>query len=520
MKQLHIFKRIKFGSEYAIIVYLVILKILIHLINTEYGYHRDELFFLYISDNYNFSNLDVLPLTPIYLKLITLIFGTSIKAIHFASGLLGAASLAFTCLIAKELGGKKFAILLSGLSIILSGFLIFGAFFSYDSFDFLAVVISLYFLVKLFKENNPKYFLPVGIAIGFALLNKLTILFFCASIFASFLLVRQRKFLLNKWIYFATVLSLILFIPFLVWQYLNDWYFINWAGNYAGTNSYVAPIGDFILNQILPNNIINIFIWLTGLIVLLFVKKWKNYKFFAFVYLAGFTLVYFMGGKFYFLIPYYAVLLVVGSIQIETLISRLKDRAYKIASFLIIFLYLSLSIVSVPLLMPMLSVKNYVKYVEALGMSPDAGVRYENNQLNDVLPQHFSDRFGWEEMTQSISDVYENLPKNIRDSVGGILCNNSGQAAAINFFRDKNKVPEAISAHGWFFYHAKETHTFGPNYISIYEKTEKLKTAFHQIDSIGYFTNPYCMPYETNKTIYICKKPKIDLIEFWETIKH
>ena len=155
-----------------------------------------------------------------------------------------------------------------------------------------------------------------------------------------------------------------------------------------------------------------------------------------------------------------------------------------------------------------------------IGMTPDAGVRYENNRLNDVLPQHFSDRFGWEEMAEKISDVYVGLPSVQKDSISGILCNNSGQAAALNFYREKYHLPEAISAHGWFFYHAKETHPFGAGYISIYENMDKLETAFYQIDSVGYFTNPYCMPYETNKTIYICKKPKIDLIKFWETIKH
>ncbi|MBN1650538.1 MAG: glycosyltransferase family 39 protein [Bacteroidales bacterium] len=507
-------------SDYIIIACLAIIKILFHLINPEYGYHRDELFFLYISDNYSFSNLDVLPLTPIYLKIITGIFGTSIKAVHFASGLPGAVSLIFSCLITKDFGGKKFAILLTGLSIIFSGFLIFGAMFTYDSIDFLIVVISFYFFVKLFKQNKPKYLLAIGIAIGFGLLNKLTVLFFCGSAFLSLILVKHRKYLLSKWFYIASAVVIIFFIPFTIWQIKNNWYFIDWAKNYAGTNSYIAPLNDFIWNQILPNNFINSFIWLSGLIVILFFRKWNNYRFFGYVYLTSFVLIFLLGGKFYFLIPYYSILLAAGSVQIEELLLRLNKKIYWFVSATIVSLYILLSLISVPLLVPVLSVKNYVQYTDMLGMTQDAGVRYENNRLNDLLPQHFADRFGWEEMSKKISEIYSSMPSSTKDSIGGILCNNSGQAAALNFYREKYDLPEAISAHGWFYYHAKENHSFMNSYISIYENMEKLKNAFQNIDSLGYYTNPYCMPYETDKTIFVCSEPKIDMVEFWDNIKH
>ena len=69
-----------FLSENAIIGYLFIFKILFHLFHPEYGYMRDELFYIAISDQFSFENLEVLPLTPLFLKLFTTIFGYSIKS--------------------------------------------------------------------------------------------------------------------------------------------------------------------------------------------------------------------------------------------------------------------------------------------------------------------------------------------------------------------------------------------------------------------------------------------------------
>lgn len=518
MVQLHRLKRIDLAGEYAIISYLALLKILIHLINPEYGYHRDELFYLYVSNNFSFSNLDILPLTPLYLKSVVFLFGQSLKAIHFASALLGALSIVFTCLMTKELGGKKSAILLAGLSTLFSGFLIFGALFTYDSIDFFCVVVILYFLVKLFKEDRPVYWIAVGVAIGFGLLNKLTILFFCLSIVLVLLVSPQRKYFRNKWIWIAGCIAFLFSIPFIVWQFNNGWYFIHWSQKYAGSISYIATFPEFLWNQILPNNIINVPIWLTGLVLLLFSREWKHYRFFGFNYVFLFLLVYILGGKFYFLIPYYTILLAVGSIKIESLVNMLPARKAIFVSLPVV--YLLLSFVTVPLMMPVLPVQQFAKYSDLLGMSADASVKYENNALNGILPQHFADRFGWEELARKIVETYRSLPEPEKDSIGGILCNNSGQASAINFYREKYQLPEAISAHGWFYYHELHTHEFKSSYISIYENIPKLKKAFERIDSIGFFTHPYCMPYETNKRIYLCRDAKTDLKEFWITLKH
>ena len=319
-----------FLGENAIIGYLFIFKILFHLLHPEYGYFRDEFFYIAISDQFSFGNLDVLPLTPLFLKLFTTIFGYSIKSLHFASSLCGAFSLLLACLITRELGGKKYAILLTGLFVLFSGFLIFGAIFTYDSLDFLIWVFAIYLLVKITKKNNPKLWILFGFVLGFGLLNKLTILFLGLAIFISLWLVPQRIYFKSRWIWMAGIIALLFSIPFVIWQSQHNWYFLDVAAGYSGGLAYVASFPEYLWSQILPNNIFSFPVWVTGLGLLLFSPKWKPYRLFGFMYVFLFFLFFFMGAKFYFLIPMYSILLAVGSIKIEEFFENREIQKTKI----------------------------------------------------------------------------------------------------------------------------------------------------------------------------------------------
>ena len=418
----------------AIIIYMVIAKLLIHLLNIEYGYARDELYYLAISNRFSFNNLEILPLTPLYLKLITGIFGYSLKAIHFASSFLGAVAIVFSCLITKELGGKKYGVLLTGLTVRFSGFLIFGSFMSYDSIDFLLWVVSIYILVKILKYNKPKLWILFGLFIGLGLLNKLTIVFLGASVFIALWFVPQRNHFKTIWIWLGGIIAISGIIPFVLWQMKYEWYYLDFAQNYAGGLSYIASLPEFIWNQILPNNLFNVPIWLIGLILLLFSAKYKTYRIFGYTYIILFILCYTLGVKFYFLIPFYTILLSVGSIKLAEfiLLKIQQNRKLKFFKPGLPVIYIILSSILVPMSIPILPVNNLVKFAGLLGV--DAGVKYEYSELNE-LPQHFADRFGWEEMTEQIQRYY--ISSTVEKEDLGILTGNWGQASAVCFYSDK-----------------------------------------------------------------------------------
>jgi len=501
-----IFKQPRLTNVMAIIIYLMIIKVVFHLILPEYGFFRDELYYISIGDQFNLSNLDMLPLSPLYLKFFTLVFGYSIKTVHLASSLLGAVSLLLTCLITKELGGGKYAVLLSGIFILFSGFTIFGSLFSYDSIDFLVIVTVLFLVIKIFKTNNQRLWLYVGLILGLGLMNKLTTLFFGFAIFTSLLLVPQRILFKTKWIWISGIIALLFLVPYLIWQSQNDWYFLEFASNYAGGLSYLASFPEFIWNQILPNNILSLPVWLTGLYLLLFSSGWKKYRFFGIMYLFLFLLFYNIGAKFYFLIPMYTILLSVGSIKLEEKFNNSKPIKIAIPIF-----YIALSLPFLPMQVPLLPVNNFVNYAEVLGV--DAGVKFENNKLNQ-LPQHFADRFGWEELVQEISKEYKNIPVGNKVEPG-ILTNNWGVASAVHFYKDKYNLPEPTSNAGWYYFETIRNNTLGNTYICIGYSEAALHYLFKSVIKKRTFSHPYCMPHENNRPIFLCSDPKMDIAQYF-----
>ena len=510
--------RSSFSSDYAIIAYIFVIKILFHLLHPEYGYHRDELFYIAISDQFSFQNLDMLPLTPLVLKVFTTVFGYSIKSLHFASGLIGALTLLITCLITKELGGKKYAILLTGIFMLFSGFLIFGAIFTYDSLDILLSVFSIYLLVKLIKKDNPALWILLGITLGLGLFNKASILFLGLAIFICLWLVPQRRFYKGIWIWLAGLIALMFLIPWILWQIEHDWYFLSIAADYSGgvANRYSFP--EYVWNQLLPNNIFSFPVWITGLGLLLFSNMWKSYRLFGFMYVFLFLLYFFIGAKFYFLMPMYSILLVIGSIKIEQFITNQnwKSGVKKIGRFVLPLTYLLLSLPLLPMIVPILPVEQLVKYTALVGI--DAGIKTEDNQL-DQLPQHIADKFGWEEMVVQTAHIYDSVFTELNDEVG-IVTDNWGQASAIHLFGRKYNLPEPVSAHGWYYFQSLIKHNPVNNYISIGQSGDRLRTLFEEVRLCGVFTHPYCMPRENNKPIFLCKNPKFDLMAYWLVTKN
>jgi hypothetical protein len=509
--QLNIFKKI--SGETIIVLSLMCATIVIQLLHLEYGYHRDELFYIAIGDQWNFNNLDMLPLSPLYLKLFTFLFGYSIKVIHLASSLGSACALGVACLITKELGGRKYSILLTGIFMLVIGFMAAEKIFTYNILNDFIWISSLYGLVRALKYNNPRWAIFIGIFIGLGMLNKVTILFLPLAIGVAMLLVPQRRWFRSRWIWIAAGIIALFSIPFLIWQFKHDWYLLNYATKYSGELSYKASFPSFLWNQIAPNNILSFPVWLGGLLLLLISFKWKSFRLLGICYILLYLIFFLLHFPNYFLQPLYAVLIPVGAIGIEQFLLRFdtKRPLLKIVKIEIPVVYLIGSLPSLPFAIPVLPVGKLTTYLTNFGV--DAGVR-TTNAAQSVLPIYYADCFGWEEMVKELATVYHNsLSANNNET--GILTGNYGEASAVHFYGSKYDIPEAISTSGWYYFHALEVGKFQSTYVSIGVPVEFLTELFSKVENKGLFSNPYCMPFENNQSVYLCSFPKCDLKKRW-----
>src|SRR5215472_19081282 len=100
--------------QLLLIVLFGVLALLVHLLtNMRYGYFRDELYYIACGRHLAFGYVDQPPLSILLLRLSEVLFGDSLFAIRLLPAVAGAATVALTGLIARELGGRRWAIALA-----------------------------------------------------------------------------------------------------------------------------------------------------------------------------------------------------------------------------------------------------------------------------------------------------------------------------------------------------------------------------------------------------------------------
>ena len=98
-------------SESALIAVFSMSALLVHLLtNGRYGYFRDELYYIACARHLDFGYVDQPPLSILLLRLSQLLLGDSLFAIRLLPALAGAAIVALTGMIAREMGGRAWAI--------------------------------------------------------------------------------------------------------------------------------------------------------------------------------------------------------------------------------------------------------------------------------------------------------------------------------------------------------------------------------------------------------------------------
>src|SRR5437879_5714538 len=156
------------ASDVGLLVLLAIVRVALHTAtNGQYGFHRDELQTLDDARHLDWGFVVYPPIVPLLARLELVLFGTSLVGFRLLAAVAVSVAMVIAGLIAKELGGGRreqmVAAIATGISpVSLSQ----GAVFQYVSFDYLWCVLLTYFLVRLLKTDDPRWWLAIGAVIG------------------------------------------------------------------------------------------------------------------------------------------------------------------------------------------------------------------------------------------------------------------------------------------------------------------------------------------------------------------
>ena len=483
------------------------------LFNGRYGYFIDELYYLACSRHLDWGYVDHPPLIAVVTWLERVTLGDSLHALRFLPAVAAGLTVMLTGLIARELGARRYAIVLACLGVgIAPIYLGLDNLLTMNAFEPLFWMGCALIGMKIIKGGNPKLWLLFGLLAGLGLQNKHSMLFFGFAFFVGLLLTPERRHLREPWIWLGGAIAFVIFLPNLLWEIHRHFPTIELLQNVrrSGRNVSLSWVG-FLLQQSLSLHPLAAPLWLAGLWYTFRDPAGKRFRILGWTFLIILFWLLVLNGRVYYLAPAYPMLFAAGAMAFQNWAERHSWNWLKPA-------YVAVLLVTGALLAPLacfpiLTAEQYIAYVRATRLRTP---RIETHRLGP-LPQIYADQFGWKEMAEVVSHAYNQLSPEDQQRCA-IFGHNYGQAGAIDFFGAKMGLPNAISGHQNYFYWGPRGYT-GECVIVMDDRAEHLSRYFDSVEKVGTVYHPYSMPYE-HFDVFLCRKPKFGTLQqIWPQLK-
>jgi dolichyl-phosphate-mannose-protein mannosyltransferase len=497
----------------AIILGIVVAKLIFHFyFNNRYGYFRDEFDYMSCGDHLAWGYVDQPPLIPFLVRITRAVLGDSLRSIRLVPALASAATVLLTAVIARQFGGRRFALILAAVSAVVAPmYLSNGSLLTTNCLEPILWMGCACCAILAIQKNDPRYWLWFGVIAGIGLQEKYSITVFGFGIVIGLLLTPERRFFANKWIWLGGVAAFLIFLPNFLWNMKYHWPFVELMRNIkaSGRDLALSPFQYFAQQNLLMHPL-NLPIWLTGLLALLFARRFRPYRVLGISYLVAFTVFVVLKGKNYYLAPIYPMLLAAGAVMFESGIERMKQGWLKPVTIIIL---LAGGAWLAPIVVPVLPVDQFISYMERL---PFKIPRSERSHMRALLPQHYADQFGWEDVAALTAQAWKQVSLEERKDCA-IFGQNYGQAGAIDFFGPRYGLPRAISGHQTYWLWGPRGYS-GNCLIVLDDRKEVLEREFESVEYIGTTNNHYAL--EGHIPVFLVKRSKFGSLEkIWPRLK-
>ncbi|RNI24539.1 glycosyltransferase family 39 protein [Rufibacter latericius] len=413
---------LKFALQYA-------------LVDSSYDLHRDEYLHLDQANHLAAGYLSVPPFTS-WVAWLVKALGNTVFWVRFFPALFGALTIVVVWKTVEELGGGLYARLLAGMAVLISALLRINMLFQPNSFDILSWTLTFYLLIRHIRTQRPLPLLWLGLIVGVGFLNKYNIVFLVIGLIPGLLLSGQGGIFKNRYLYLGGLLALLVVFPNLYWQFTHQFPVIRHMQELSATQLQHVNRADFWQDQLLFF-FGSVFLLIGAMVGFVRYAPFKPYRFIALTYWISMLVFTFLRAKSYYTIGLYPILLVFGSVYWEHLFREGWKRSTRP---LWIGLNLALFLLLVNVIFPLLSpveIQAKADKFKKLNL-----LKWEDGK-DHPLPQDFADMLGWQELTAKAQLAFSQIP-DAEKPYTLVLCENYGQAGAINFY-DKSPLPPAYS---------------------------------------------------------------------------
>ncbi|RIV23930.1 glycosyl transferase [Fibrisoma montanum] len=471
------------------------------LISPEYDLQRDEYLHLDQASHLAWGYLSVPPFTS-WLSWIIRQLGNSVFWVKFFPALFGAMTIGVVWKTIQALNGNTFALVLGATCVLFSVLLRLNTLYQPNSLDVLCWT-SLYFIVlKCIQTQRLSWFLAGGVVFAVGFLNKYNIGFLLAGLIPALLLTRQRSLLFTRKALLACLVGALLVLPNLLWQYNNGFPVIHHMNQLAAYQLVNVDRWAFLRAQ---------FFFFAGssfvigmaLYALLVYPPFRPYRSFFWAFFGTLVVFLYFRAKDYYAIGLYPIYLAFGSVFIANKVQTGRLRYLQPVCLLIPIVFFGFMYqFAFPNRSPAYIVAHSRMY-QQLGM-----LRWEDGK-DHPLPQDYADMLGWQELAAKVDQLYAKLPEPDRTLV---LCDNYGQAGAINYYTKQGIRAVSFNADyvNWF-----DLDTYYTNLIRVKEAGEvgeelRETSPFFRTALVGgNIQNPWAR--EQGTTIFVFTGAKVDI---------
>jgi len=395
-----------------------------------YGYHRDELYFLLLRPAWGY--VDEPPLAPLLAQLFSDGLAAEPWAVRIPATIATVASVFVLALVTREMGGGRGAQALCAWGYAFAALpLVMGHALLTSSLDMPVWPAVLLFIIRAQRRHEPSWWLAAGVVVGLSMYNKLLVAVLLAALAAALVFVGPRRLLWSKWVLGAAALALVVGAPNLVYQATSGWPQLSMGRALADNNADEVRILMWpFLFLILGPPLVPI--WLAGLVSLMRRPAWRPVRFLAVAFPVLLLLVFVMGAQTYYPFGLVAVLFAIGCVPTAEWVLR---RAQWRRPVLAVAVGLN-ALVSVVIGLPVIP-------VSVLGDTPVPAI---NQVARDTV--------GWPTYVEQVADVHATLPAQDR-AVAVIVTTNYGEAGAVARYGERFGLPPVYSGHNHLYYQAK-----------------------------------------------------------------
>ncbi|QHT67251.1 glycosyltransferase family 39 protein [Rhodocytophaga rosea] len=471
------------------------------LLSPEYDLQRDEYLHLDQANHLAWGYLSVPPVTSWISYLIQLL-GNSVFWVKFFPALFGALTILVVWKTIEALQGNLFALILGATCILFSVLLRLNTLYQPNSLDVLSWTAFYFVAIQYIQSEKQKWIYIGAIVFAIGFLNKYNVVFLIIGLLPAILLTPHRNILGRKAFYIAAFLGLLLVLPNLLWQYQNNFPVIHHLNELSETQLVHVDPWVFLRSQLLffAGSLLVI---AAGLYGLLFYSPLQKYQLFFWAFFSTLIVFMYFKAKDYYVIGLYPIYIAFGSVFLAHLLKEGWKRFLQPVVILIpVLFFIFMYNWAFPNKSPAYIVEHQQQY-KKLGL-----LRWEDGK-DHPLPQDFADMLGWKELAYKVDSLYSTLPEAGKTLV---LCDNYGQAGAINYYTQKGIKAVSFNADyvEWFILDQPYT-----NLIRIKNYTEKenelgqTSPYFHTSVMADSISNPYAREYGT--TLFVFTGAKVNI---------